>query len=134
MSICKDCLLTEPCKLHTCMYSCIDSNECFYAVLNIPFFFKNRVLSFQEHYIVSISKWDEVYTMCRVDLRGYLWWRDPLFLQKHGCTCLRDGSQIRLQLPAASPTNRPQTKVIIAIVKIKLKLWPAAVCEAKVAA
>ena len=47
---------------------------------------------------------------------------------------LRHGSQIRPQLSAASPTNRPQPKVIITIVIIKLKLWPAAGCEAKVAA
>ena len=30
-------------------------------------------------------------------------------------------------------TTRPQFKVLIAIVIIKLKLWPAAGCEAKVA-
>ena len=42
--------------------------------------------------------------------------------------------EIRLQLSAASPTNRPQPKVIMTIVIIKLKLWPAAGCEAKVAA
>ena len=47
---------------------------------------------------------------------------------------LRHGSQIGLQLSAASPTNRPQHKVIITIVIIKLKLWPAAGCKAKVAA
>ena len=46
----------------------------------------------------------------------------------------RHGSQIRPQLSAASLTNRPQPKVIITIVIIKLKLWPAAGCEAKVAA
>ena len=46
----------------------------------------------------------------------------------------RHGSQIRLQLSAASPTNRPQPKVIETIVIIKLKLWPPAGCEAKVAA
>ena len=48
---------------------------------------------------------------------------------------LRHGSQIRLQLSAASPTNRPpEPKVIITIVIIKLKLWPAAGSEAKVVA
>ena len=47
---------------------------------------------------------------------------------------LRHGSLIRLQLCAASPTNRPQPKVKIKIVIIKLKLWPAAGCEAKVVA
>ena len=47
---------------------------------------------------------------------------------------LRHESQIRLQLSAASPTNRPQPKVIITKVIIKLKLWLAAGCEAKVAA
>ena len=47
---------------------------------------------------------------------------------------IRHGSQIRPQLSAASPTNRPQPKVIVAIVIIKLKLWPVAGCEAKVAA
>ena len=47
---------------------------------------------------------------------------------------VRHGSQIRLQLSAASPKNRPQPKVIIIIVIIKLKLWPAAGCEATVAA
>ena len=46
----------------------------------------------------------------------------------------RHGSQIRLQISAASPTNRPQPKVIKTIVMIKLKLWPAAGCKAKVAA
>ena len=51
------------------------------------------------------------------------------------CTkIIRHGSQIRLQLSAASPTNRPQPKVIITIVIIKFKLWPAVGCEAKVAA
>ena len=50
------------------------------------------------------------------------------------CRRIRHGSQIWLQLSAASPTNRPQPKVIITIVIIKLKLWPAAGCEAKVAA
>ena len=46
------------------------------------------------------------------------------------------GSQIRPQLSAASPTNRPQPKVIITILMMlmKLKLWPATGCEAKVAA
>ena len=44
------------------------------------------------------------------------------------------GSQIRPQLSAASHINRPQPKVIIAIVLVKLKLWAAAGCEAKVAA
>ena len=47
---------------------------------------------------------------------------------------IRHGSQIRPQLSAASPTNRLQPKVIITIVIIKLKLWPAAGCEAKVVA
>ena len=47
---------------------------------------------------------------------------------------LRLGSQIRPQLSAASPTNRPQPKVIITKVIIKLKLWPAAGCGAEVAA
>ena len=32
------------------------------------------------------------------------------------------------------PTNKPQPKVIITIVIIKLKLWPAAGCEAKLVA
>ena len=47
---------------------------------------------------------------------------------------IRRGGYIRPQLSAASPTKRPQPKVIITIVIIKLKLWPAAGCEAKVAA
>ena len=47
---------------------------------------------------------------------------------------LRHGRQIQPQLSAASLTNRPQPKVLIAIVIIKLKLWPAACCEAKVVA
>ena len=47
---------------------------------------------------------------------------------------LRHGSQIWSQLSAASPTIRPQPKVRITIVIIKLKLWPAAGFEAKVAA
>ena len=47
---------------------------------------------------------------------------------------VRHESQIRPQLSAASPTNRPQPKVIITIVIIKLKLWPAAGCEAEVVA
>ena len=47
---------------------------------------------------------------------------------------LRHGSQIRPQLSAASPTNRPQPKVIITKVIMKLMLWPAAGCEAKVVA
>ena len=47
---------------------------------------------------------------------------------------LRHWSQIWKQLSAASPTNRPQPKVIILIVIIKLKLWPAADCKAKVVA
>ena len=47
---------------------------------------------------------------------------------------IRYGGQIWPQLSAASPTNRPQPKVIVTIVIIKLKLWPAAGCEAKVAA
>ena len=49
----------------------------------------------------------------------------------------RHGSQIWPQLSAASPgpTKRPQPKVMIAIVvMIKLKLWPATGCEAKVGA
>ena len=46
----------------------------------------------------------------------------------------RRGRQIRPQFSEASPTNRPQPKVIITIVIIKLKLWLAAGCEAKVAA
>ena len=46
---------------------------------------------------------------------------------------VRHGSQFRSQLFVASPTNRPQPKFII-IVIIKLKLWPATGCEAKVAA
>ena len=45
----------------------------------------------------------------------------------------RHGSQIRSQLSAASPTNRPQPKVMITLVIIKLKLWPAAGCKAMVA-
>ena len=44
------------------------------------------------------------------------------------------GSQIRSQLSAASAINRPQPKVMITIVIIKLKLHPAAGCEAKVGA
>ena len=44
---------------------------------------------------------------------------------------LRHASQIWLQLPAARPTNRPRSKVMITIVIIKLKLKPAAGCEAK---
>ena len=47
---------------------------------------------------------------------------------------LRHGSQIWPQISAASPRNRPQPKVIITIELIKLTLWPAAGCEAKVAA
>ena len=47
---------------------------------------------------------------------------------------LRYGSQIRLQLSVARPTNRPHPKVIITIVMLKLKLWPATGCEAKVVA
>ena len=47
---------------------------------------------------------------------------------------LRHGSQIRPQLSAAGLTNRPQAKVIKTILIIKLKLWPAAGCEAKAAA
>ena len=47
----------------------------------------------------------------------------------------RHGSQIRPQLSAPSPIKRPQPKVMIAIVvMIKLKLWPATGCEAKVEA
>ena len=45
---------------------------------------------------------------------------------------VRLGSQSRPQLSAASPTNRSQPKVFITI--NKLKLWPAAGCEAKVTA
>ena len=46
----------------------------------------------------------------------------------------RHRSQIKLQLYATSPTNRPQPKpkVIITIVKKNLKLWQTAGCEAKV--
>ena len=55
-------------------------------------------------------------------------------LQVDEKSVLRHGSQIRPQLSAASPTNRPQPKDIITIVIIKLKLWPAAGCEAKVEA
>ena len=44
------------------------------------------------------------------------------------------GAKIRLQSSEANPSNRPQPKVIITIVIIKLKLWPAAGCEAKVGA
>ena len=44
---------------------------------------------------------------------------------------VRHGSQIWLQLSAASPTNRPQPKAITIIVIIRLNLWPAAGCEAK---
>ena len=47
--------------------------------------------------------------------------------------------QFRLQISAirvlgdgANPTDMAQPKVIIAIVIINLKLWPAAGCEAKV--
>ena len=47
---------------------------------------------------------------------------------------VRHGSQIQLQLSAASPTNRPQPKVIITTVLIRLKLWQATGCKAKVAA
>ena len=39
--------------------------------------------------------------------------------------CIRHGSQI-WQLSATSPTSRLQPKVMITIVIIKLKLWPAA--------
>ena len=49
-------------------------------------------------------------------------------------TGFRHGSQIWPQLSAAGPTNRPQPKIIITIVIIKLKLWLATGCEAKVAA
>ena len=41
---------------------------------------------------------------------------------------------IWLQLSVASLTDRPQPKAIITIVIIRLKLWPAAGCEAKVEA
>ena len=41
---------------------------------------------------------------------------------------------IRPKLSAASPTNRPQPKAIITRVIIKLKLWLATGCEAKVVA
>ena len=45
----------------------------------------------------------------------------------------KHNSQIWLHVSAASPpTNKPQTKVIIGIVMIKLKLWLATDCEAKV--
>ena len=50
------------------------------------------------------------------------------------CRGFRHGRQIRLQLSAAGPTNRPQAKVIKTILIIKIKLWPAAGCEAKAAA
>ena len=36
------------------------------------------------------------------------------------------------QLFVASPTTRPQPKIIITIVTMKLKLWVAVGCEAKV--
>ena len=49
-------------------------------------------------------------------------------------TRIGPGSQIRLQFSAAGPTKRPQPKVIKAIIMIKLKLWPAAGCEANAAA
>ena len=45
---------------------------------------------------------------------------------------IRHRTQIRPQLSAASPTNRPQPKVMITIV-IKFSLWLAAGCEVKVA-
>ena len=41
MSVCKDVLLTEPCNLHD-LYSRIDSNECFYVLLNISLFWNTR--------------------------------------------------------------------------------------------
>ena len=44
----------------------------------------------------------------------------------------RRGSQIRLQLSTAGPTNRPQLKVIKQWIKLKLR--PAAGSEAKAAA
>ena len=44
------------------------------------------------------------------------------------------GSQIRPQLSVGSTTKRPQSMVMITIVLIKLKLWPAIGCEAKVGA
>ena len=49
-------------------------------------------------------------------------------------TVLGHGRLIRPQLSAASPTNRPQLKVIITKVIIWLKLWLAAGCEATVKA
>ena len=54
------------------------------------------------------------------------------FYQNCDIKSVRDGSQIWLQLSAASPTNRPQPKAIIVI--IRLNLWPVAGCEAKVEA
>ena len=46
----------------------------------------------------------------------------------------RHESKSEPQLSVSSPTNRPQPKVIITIVIIQLKLWPAAGCEARVGA
>ena len=57
-----------------------------------------------------------------------------LVMTINAVSMFRRGSQIRSQLSVASPTNRPHPKVIITIVIIKLKLWPAAGCEAEVAA
>ena len=51
-----------------------------------------------------------------------------------GRAIVRHRSQIRPQLSAAGPTNSPQPKVIKIIIIQKLKLWPAASCEAKAAA
>ena len=47
---------------------------------------------------------------------------------------LNVGSQIRSQLSASSLTNRPQPKVIITKVMIKIKLKLAAGCELKIVA
>ena len=61
-----------------------------------------------------------------------LTWKSIIYDLPRGV--LRHGSQIRPQLSVASPTNWPQPKVIKTTVIIKLKLWPAAGCEAKAAA
>ena len=44
------------------------------------------------------------------------------------------GRQIRPHLFAASPANRPQSKFVMTIEIIKLKLWLVTVCETKVRA
>ena len=54
-------------------------------------------------------------------------------MHSQGSIGIRRESQIRRQLSTASPTNRSQPTVIITKVIIKLKLWPAAGCEAKLA-